>query len=56
MAAATPDEVPVATTSPGSSVTTSDSAATSVKQSKMRCLVLESWRTSPFTLVVMCRL
>ncbi len=47
----TPDGVPVATTSPGSSVKAVERCSTRAKQSKMSCLVFDSWRSSPFTQV-----
>ncbi len=47
----TPPGVPVATTSPGSSVNAVERCSTSAKQSKIRCFVFESWRSSPFTQV-----
>jgi len=47
----TPPGVPVATTSPGSSVNAVDRCSTIAKQSKIRFLVLESWRSSPLTQV-----
>ena len=47
----TPPGVPVAITSPGSSVNAVERCSTSAKQSKISCFVLESWRSSPFTQV-----
>ncbi len=47
----TPEGVPVATTSPGSSVKAVERCSTSAKQSKISSLVFDSWRSSPFTQV-----
>ena len=49
MAAAIPDGVPVAITSPGSSVHACDRISTWRKQSKMSWLVFDCWRSSPLT-------
>ena len=51
--APTPAGVPVAITSPGSSVNASDRCATCSKQSKIISPVLPSWRSSPLTQVLM---
>ena len=56
MAAATPEDVPVKITSPGSRVNDLVRCSMCSKQLKIKCLVLEFWRMSPFTSVRMPRL
>src|SRR6267378_7670341 len=48
IAAATPPGVPVETTVPGIRVNTVERVSTCAKQSKIRFLVFECWRCSPF--------
>ena len=52
----TPDGVPVRITSPGASVHVSEMNSISSGTVKMRLLVLDSWRSSPFTHVRKARL
>ena len=49
IAAAIPDGVPVAITSPGSSVHACERISTCRKQSKISWPVLDCWRSSPLT-------